>query len=449
MKVNRLERLTDLLRKNAVVSLIGNGGAAFLGLVTLALLARWLSKDEFGKWTLFLTSYTLFEAVRMGLLLNALIRYTAGLADEAHFRRWVGATWQIGIVFTLLISTIVGGLLLGFPALGRLISDSETALWFVAVAVVTLPANMSTWFLHAKSRFLPLQVIRVAVPLLFLLLFSWDWYKGAFTYSSLFRSYFIANGSVSVLVVVAGWSRWEDIRFGLKDQRRQLIAFGKFSIGTLLVANLLRSADVFLLSAFLGPSAVAFYAIPQRFIQLLDTPVRSIVVTDIPRLAELHQRQQTTLFADYFQKSAGRLWILLLPVSLVGFVLAEPLVTMLGGDQYRNGALILRLFMVQGALIPLERYSGIGLDAVGQPQANLIKVLIMLLVTVVGDLGALVLFQSVAAVAFVSILTFCAGLLAGFRFMEQYVPVSLAGAIQSGWKDLSRQFNQISHERSH
>ena len=449
MKPNRVTRVIDLLRKNAVVSLLGNGTAAFLGLVTLGLLARWLSRDEFGKWTIFLTSYTLFESVRMGLLLNALIRYTAGVTGETDFRRWVGATWQIGIAFTLLICLGFSALVFGFPTLGKLVSDSRTALWFSAVAIITLPANMSTWFLHARSRFIPLQVIRVAVPLLFLLLFSWDWYTGNFTYNGLFRNYFIANGTVSVLAVIAGWSRWEEIRFGLKAHRRQLIAFGRFSIGTLLIANLLRSADVFLVSAFLGPAAVAFYAIPQRFIQLLDTPVRSIVVTDIPRLAELHQRQQTLLFADYFQKSAGRLWLLLLPVSLAGFILAEPLITMLGGEQYRNGAFVLRLFMIQGALIPLERYSGIGLDAIGQPQANLVKVLIMLLVTIAGDLGALFFFQSVAAIAFVSILTFCVGLLAGFRFMEQYVPVTLTGAIQSGWKDLSKHVNQLAHERSH
>lgn len=444
MKQNRVRRLIGLLRKNAVVSLIGNGVGAFLGLVTLALLARWLPKEEFGKWTLFLTSYTLFDMVRMGLLLNALIRYTAGMISEEDFRRWVGATWQIGIAFTLLISGLLIGLVVGFPTLGRHLSDPKTVLWFVAVAVVTLPANLSTWFLHAKSRFLPLQVIRVSAALIFLCLFTWDRFTGSFTYNGLFQNYFIANGSVSVLVIIAGWSRWQDIRFGLNEQRRQLIAFGKYSIGTLLVANLLRSADVFLLSAFLGPAAVAFYAIPQRFIQLLETPVRSIVVTDIPRLAELHQRLQISLFVEYFQKSAGRLWVLLLPVSLAGFVFAEPLVTLLGGTQYRDGALILRLFMIQGALIPLERYSGIGLDAIGHPQANLIKVIIMLVVTVTGDVTALFLFKSVAAVALVSILTFCAGLFAGFWLMGRYVPVTLVGSIQLGWRDLSGRLNQLS-----
>lgn len=449
MNRNRVERLTRLLRKNAVVSLIGNGSGAFLGLITLALLARWLPKEDFGRWTLFLTSYTLFDSVRMGLLLNALIRYTAGRPSEADFRRWVGATWQIGLAFTGLLSLLVIGLVVGFPALGEQIGDPETAGWFVAVAIVTLPATMATWFLHAKSRFLPLQVIRVLTPLIFMLLFGWDWFNDSLTYKGLFWDYFMANASVSMLTLIAGWSRWPDVRFGLKAQRHQLLHFGKYSIGTLLVANLLRSADVFLLSAFLGPAAVAFYVIPQRFIQLLDTPVRSIVVTDIPRLAELHQSQQIGQFVQYFQKSAGRLWMLLLPVSLAGFVLAELLVTLLGGAQYRDGALILRLFMIQGALIPLERYSGIGLDAIGHPQANLMKVLLMLLVTLTGDVLVLFFFKSVAAVALISILTFCAGLFAGFWLMERYVPVTLVGAIQAGWRDLLGRFNQISHERSH
>ena len=445
MAKHHIERLSRFLRKNAVVSLIGNGAGALFGLITLALLARWLPKEDFGKWMLFLTGYTVFDTVRMGLLLNALIRHTAGVRSDADFRRWVGATWQIGLAFTLLIGGAVAGFVLGVPAVADKVFESDMAFWFGLLAVVTLPANMATWFLHARSRFLPVQVIRVATPLLFLLLFSWDWQRGLFSYEGLFLDYFIANGCVSLGTLLAGRSRLADIRYGLKTQRRPLIAFGKFSIGTLLIANLLRSADVFLLNAFMGPAAVAFYAIPQRFIQLLDTPVRSIVVTDIPRLAELHQRQRISEFVNYFQVSAGRLWVLLLPVSLLGFVFAEPLLTALGGAQYRDGALVLRLFMIQGALIPLERYSGIGLDTIGHPQANLLKVVLMLLVTLTGDTLALILFQSVAAVAFVSIVTFCVGLGAGFWLMSRYVPVSLAEAIGSGWRDVFGRLKRIAH----
>ena len=52
----------------------------------------------------------------------------------------------------------------------------------------------------------------------------------------------------------------------------KLVLFGRYNIFAFLGANLLKSSDTFLISAFLGDKALAIYLIPQRLWILGITP---------------------------------------------------------------------------------------------------------------------------------------------------------------------------------
>ncbi|CCH55977.1 polysaccharide biosynthesis protein [Fibrisoma limi BUZ 3] len=454
-----VKRLSQLLRSNAVISLMGNGASAVLGFVMLGVLTRIMPKDELGRWLLFLTYFTLFDVVRNGFVLNGFIRHAASEHTNAPvFRRWVGAAWQLSALLTGSIALFILGLAVFVPLIAQSglvpadwFSDSGTSSdgfgWFLTLMLVSMPASHSMWFWHAQSRFTPIQIIRPGIQALQLILIGIGWAKyGQLSSTWLYQSYALAYGSVSVGVVLFGGSRLRDVRRGTRTERRALFDFGKFSTGTLLLSNLLRSSSTFLISAFLGPAAVTVYTLPQRLLELVEMPTRSIVITAIPQLVALHQQQKVGRFADEFHRYAGQLWIALLPVAVGGFIFAEPLVTLLGGSGYEDSVLVLRFFMIYAALLPLERYSGVGLDALGLPNRNLQKVIIMLLVNVVGTVIALYLFKSVASVAFVSIATFLSGLLLGFRMMKPYAAVSLPTTIRVGWQQGSYLLNRVRHE---
>lgn len=454
---NILQRLGQLARRNAVVSLLGNGTSAALGLLSLGLLARLMTKEEFGRWTLFLAFFTLFDVVRNGFILNGLIRHTANSPnDETAFRRWVGAAWQLSTLLTGSVVVLLGLAIALLPQLVRLgwlpagsafITDTRTLSLFLLLAVVSMPASHSMWFWHARSRFLPIQLIRPGIQFLQLVLIGVGyWQFGKLTSQWLYASYALAYGSISVGTILVGGSRLRDFFKATAAERWALFQFGKFSTGTLLLSNLLRSSDTFLIAAWLGPAAVTIYTVPQRLLELVEMPTRSIVITAIPQLAALHQQQKLTRFADEFHRFAGQLWIALLPVALGGFIFAEPLVRLLGGNGFEDSVLVLRFFMIYASLVPLERYSGVGLDALGHPHRNLQKVILMLIVNVVGDILALYLFKSVASVAFVSIATFLVGLLLGFRMMKPYAAVSLLTAMRVGWQQGTLLVNRVRHE---
>jgi O-antigen/teichoic acid export membrane protein len=439
--------LAKLLKSNALVSLFGNGTSAVLGVLMLGLFARWLPKEVFGQWMLFLTSWTFFDSFRTGFLLNALIRHIAGIETESDFQKWAGAIWQLAVGFTLLVVTVLYAALVGVPSIARWLGTVESMYWFAVLAVVSLPHTIAGWLLQSRSQFLPVQWIRVLTQFFFLIFTAAAYFMHQpLDLLMICTFYVLSHALVSSWVLTMGWSKIKWMNQGTAHERRQLLQYGKYGTGVLIGMNMLRTADIFILGSFIGPAAVASYTIPQRFIQLLEMPVRSIVITSAPRLAELHQRHHTRALVDYFHRSAGRLWFMLLPVAVVGFVFAGPLLGFLGGSQYTESAIIMRIFMLQGLLIPLERYSGVSLDAIGFPKGNLIKVLIMMGVSIAGNLLAVLVFQSVVMAAVTSSITFLVGLILGFVFMKQRIPVSMQESLAAGWQELRSILNQLKND---
>jgi O-antigen/teichoic acid export membrane protein len=447
MTVRTLQETTyRLLRTNAFVSLLGNGLSAILGLVTLAVLARVCTKEEFGKWILFLTVYSLADTLRSGLILNALIRHLAAETSPTMIRRWAGAAWQLsgaflGVMTVLIFSIVIGARLLGYgeqwPAL---------AGWIVGLSVAALPVNLSGWLLQARSRFRAMQSIRVGVQVLFLAFIGLGHYTHLANSTYLFATYTLTHLLIGLAVLAAGWAQGNTLLAGTVQERRSLLNFGRYTMGTLLVSNLLRTSDRLLLGALLGPESVVIYTLPQRLVELVEMPIRSIVITDMPRLAQYYANRSSTAWATFFNQQAGRLWIALLPLCLIGFLAAQPLVHLMGGDGYGDSADVLRFFMIYALVLPLDRYAGVGLDVVNKPQQNLLKVICMLAVNLIGDVVAILVFKSVVGVAFVSVGTFLVGLLLGFRLLRAHVPVSLLGSVQAGFATVYQFLKHVRHE---
>ena len=430
--------LLSISQRPAFMSLAGNGVSALLGLLTVGVLARWMDTDGFGRWVIFQTVLGFFDTFRTGFLLNGLICYAAAASPDG-FRRWAGAAWQLSLALTVVVGA--GFVIFAYVA-GELNHNNDlisSAWWLLLNATVGLPGAVATWLLHTKSRFKTLQFLRPTNQLLFIGFIGYGYLTHSLTDVYLYKTFALANGSLSLLTILMGWSELKTVLGNPTDERRQLIGFGRFAMPTLLFSHLLRSSDTLLIGALLGPASVARYAVPQRLIELLEMPVRSVVVTAMPRLAQLNQQKKYTEWASVFHRGAGQLWVALVPVAIICFVFAEPLVVLLGGEKRADSAILLRCFMVYAAFIPLERYSGVGLDAIGQPGRNLQKVILMLIVNVVGDLIAIYVFHSPVAVALISVGTFGTGLLMGYRWLGQYVPVSLGAVFRSAYAEI-RQF---------
>jgi O-antigen/teichoic acid export membrane protein len=423
--------LLKLIKSHNFLSLLGNGSAAVLGFINFAILARTLDKAGLGNWMIFMTLATIFELLRTGFLHTPLIKFVSGKSEEES-RVVTGTSWLFGIMLTLSIGLVSYS---GYLFAGIYIENQGFLLflkWMWLLSILSLPFNYAMWNLQTDLRFDKLLYVRLISLVSFLLLLLLNLLLNyGITY--ILYAYLFSTLLTSVISIIIGWSRINTMLHASKARMKELFDFGKYSMGTMIGANLLRSSDTLLIGIFLGPQAVALYSVPQKLFEVIEIPLRSFVATALPNLSRLVNDNDMPGLRDLYEKNAGSITFLLLPLVLVCFVFAEPMVVLLGGYQYLESANILRIFAVFAAIMPLDRYSGITLDVINKPKMNFRKVMVMLIVNVIGDLLVIKTWGLLWPVAVVSVFTFSSGLVYGNFLLKRYLDFSVKNVLISGY----------------
>lgn len=401
-----------------------------IALVTFSLLARALTKEDFGHWAFFLAVYGLLEMALSGLVRTPMIRMAANTEDYSY-NEVLASAWDIVIKTAVPIGVFVG--------LGFFIASWETgdevyfhfAYWFPLYFFLTLPQLIGMWNANALMRFQRVLVIRATSVSLFLAGVLYV-YLTEGDLELIFWFYLIATAGSSALVLGFGWASIKCYFRYKKTYRKEILNFGKYSMGTTISSSLLVNSDSFIIMYFLGPTALALYEIPKRISGLYDIPLRSVLQLSYPHLSKRVGRADNADFRTEFERILGFTFLMLLPLGIIIFVFAEYFVTLLGGADYSSSGNILRVFAIFLMLSPLDRFSGLVLDVLNRPNVNFNKVLVMLLVNVIGDFLAIHLGFGLVGVASVTTATVTAGIVYGFYMHRGAVPFRPAKLVKEG-----------------
>lgn len=436
-----MRAITNIIKGKSFASLAGNGIGALLGLVTFALLARILNKADFGMWILFLTIYGLFDTLRIGMILNALVKNLAKCTSPEEEHETIGSAMYITSIITAIFLVIILATYIICYQFNFLTNYIGYFKWYAIIALLTLPNNFATWVLNAKLNIISMSLIRAFTQILFIIgiLFI---VKESNNIESLFISYGISHLIISIFCILFGISGIQYVFKNTKKIVKNIFDFGKYSMGTLLGANLLRSSDTFIINNLLGSVLVAIYNVPMRIIELVEMPLRSFAITALPQFAHLFASGKKQILKSEFERRSGAIFFILLPLSIFCLIFAESMVVWLGGAKYEDSAILLRLFAIYTAILPLDKFSGILLDVIDKPQINFLKVTLMLTVNVVGDIIAISYFGTLQSVAIVSSLTFLTGFLFGFFMIKKHIDISLTNVFVYGFNDV---FSKTKH----
>ncbi len=399
--------LVKIFKNSNFLSLANNGSIAVFGFFSFIVLTRSLPTDEFGEWVLFITTLNFIDMIRFGITRTAIVRFLSG-ADETEGKQLIGSNYLINLSSTLFLVIIVALINIYFS---NSIQNSGFSLffnWFPLIAIINLPFNNSLSVLHAKMRFdkiLLLRIINVGSFLLFLVV---NYYVLHYGIMVIMWAYIISN---LISSTISSFLNWDGILYIFKAKmqtNRLILNFGKYTSGTLIGSNLLKSADTFIigLSPFLGVTGVALYSIPLKLTEIIEIPVRSFAMTAFPQMSKASIAGKKDLVRKLYYQNAGGLTFLLIPIMAFSFYFAEEFVTIIGGSEYRETASVFRIFCIYGLLLPLDRFTGITLDSINMPKQNFIKVIYMAVSNIIGD--AIVVFgfyYIVLAVSVVSLLT--------------------------------------------
>ena len=380
--------LKKLLSSNNFLSLANNGLVAVFAFLSFILLVRMVPQETFGEWILFITASNFLDMLRFGITRTAIIRFLSG-ANENEEKKLIGSNNFINLISTAGLAFITFIIYITYR---DSLKDSGFLMffqWYPVLAFFTLTFNNAQSILQAQMKFdkmLWLRMINVGSFMIFLLVNLYF----AFDIQIILLVYLITNFVSSLF---ASFNNWDGIKYTFLFDRktnRTVLDFGKYTTGTLIGSNLLKSSDTFIigLSPFLGTLGVALYSIPLKLTEIIEIPLRSFTATAFPEMSRASLAKNYDEVKSVFYKNAGGMTLLMIPVMVVSFVFAEEFVTILGGKDYAITANIFRMFCIYGMLLPFDRFIGVGLDSINQPNRNFMKVVVMASANIIGDLIA-------------------------------------------------------------
>ena len=434
--------IKKIIKEKNFLALANNGAIAVIGFLNFALLARTYTPDIFSEWVLFVSSSVFLEMFRFGLTRTALVRFLSG-ANKTEAKELQGSNYVIGIILSAFIATV---LLSIYALFQEPIDGAGYRLFFMyypILAITNLPFHNTTTINDARQDFLKTLIIRLSFFGSFFILVTTNYFfKLEIDISLLTFIYVLMVGGVSLVCVVFNLDGSHYIFKATKKSIKTLLNFGKFTTLSLIGTNLLRSADTLIISISpLGPEAVALYAIPMKLTEMLQIPLRSFASTAFPKMARASIKQETEKIRQLFYEYAGAVTYLFIPLSLFGFLMAKYLVLILGGDQYisvsassgMDAVILMQIFAVYGLFLPIDRFTGVGLDSINRPKQNFYKVVVMVAANIIGDLIAVFVFQSLALVAVATIVFTIVGVIVGIYFFDREINISFRKIFTEGW----------------
>ncbi|MBN8836454.1 MAG: oligosaccharide flippase family protein [Sphingobacteriia bacterium] len=432
-------QLIQKLKNKHFLSLAGNGSMAVLAMLTVALLYRNLPVNSMGAWVFFQTVFVLLDTFRTGFLQVALIKFYTG-TSEPKSSQVLGSVWFLALMITLVLLLVN----IAFLPFMHFIKSEGVAVciqWFGITFLATLPNAIASWILQSDMRFDRLLLLRVITQGSFITMIIALIFSNNINLNTVLLTNFISNALVSLYCLLAGWSRLKTFSKRTKETILEIFHFGKYSVGTSISTNLLRSSDSFIIMFMLGaagPAALAMYNIPMRLMEIIEIPLRSFLATGMPSLSQAFNKNNKQEVAFILQKYAGMLTLVLIPVSILAIALADVAIMLIGGGKYTGtyAVSVYRIFMSFACFYPIDRFIGVTLDIIHQPRINFYKVLVMLATNIIFDFSGLYLFGNVNGVALATLFTFISGVLFGYYWLKKYLDFSIRGIFKTGYIEL-------------
>jgi O-antigen/teichoic acid export membrane protein len=424
----------DLLKKlinKHTLSLASNAVMPLVGMVTVSLLARNLSEADFGNWILFLITFTLANFFRSGFLQTSLVKFYSGASKERALNV-VGSAWYLGFALTFFLGLVS---FLAYLFYHGNHSSVVIIKWFGIIFISTLPSSIALWVLQAEERFDRIFLLQIIgqgsffISVIILIIFHLTHFQ------IVIYAYCLCAIFTSLFSMVSGWAKIISISSNSWACIKELINFGKYSVGTSISSYLLRGSDTFIIKYMLvNPALVGIYYLPQRLMEVIEIPLRSFIATALPAMSAAVYRDDKRHMTYIMKKYAGILTVLLIPVSIAAFISADLIINIIGGQKFvtTDAANVFRIFMCFAILLPVDRFFGITLDILNKPHLNMIKVMLMLVMNVAGDFIGIYMTHNLYGVALSSIFTFLVGIIYGYLMLKKLLNFTIADIFKLG-----------------
>jgi O-antigen/teichoic acid export membrane protein len=421
-------------------SLAGNMTISLLSFVIMAILYRKLpNKTDIGIWVLFQTVSGLVDTIRTGFLTTAAIRFYAGASKE-RAAEVTGSTWFLATVITGIVLLVN---LVAFFFLG-LITDVSIVFiikWLGLGFILSLPVIVANCTLQGEDRFDRLLYMRAINQGSFLLFIVVLVVFNALNLNNLVYCFLGSSLLTSLFIMLKGWTNLHAWKKRTGSAIKELYQFGRYSVGTTISSNLLRSSDIFLIKLLFpkgeSEALIGIYRLGLLSLEIVEIPLRSFIATAMTSLSAAENQQKKEQFIFLMKKYTGMLAMLIIPAIIAAWLFADAAVYVMAGKKYAGTAAanIIRIFMTFAILFPFDRFFALSLDVLKQPRINYYKVLLMLAVNVAGDIIGYYATRSIYGIAVATLLPTLVGTWLGYYFLQKHFRFTIPEIITIGYTE--------------
>lgn len=447
--------ISKYIRNQSYYVIIGNLLAAGFSMFSFIILTRTLTSIQFGEFETFMALIMLFEMIRRGLANNAIVRFINSNPDNKR-KEIIGSSWAIALCLNVAFTILIYGV---YYLFSEQIIKSGFELFFIYYPIfmwIVSPTNMAKSVSQARQHFKILTAINIFVPIILFVFYV----VGLFNTVGLM---YVIYGNIifrfllSIIVQFTYGSFVSHIKYASWLMIKDLMSFGKFSILSDLGANLLKSSDKILIQYFLGTASVALWSVPLKMTEVIDNPLRSSSSTSFPKMTKMYNDNNIKDLASYVQDMIAKFLLFSIPIAAICIIFPWFFIDILGGKNYENSYVILQIFAIYFILLPFDRFIGTTLSAVNKPQFDTIKVSVMAITNIIGDIVVLIIFKELWPVAIVTLLNISIGIIVGLFLVKKHVPsfsitkiftISICKVFKLTFNNIKHKINEFSIKKS-
>jgi O-antigen/teichoic acid export membrane protein len=397
---------------NTAVQLAGKGVVLALGLVSIAVLTRYLGPGDYGRYTLALMYMQLFGVLADVGLFTTVVREIS--KNPSRTEQLVGNTLTLRLLLSLAVIALAAAVSLVLPY------DREVRVAIVLAGGPLLFGMLATTFeavLQSRlrmSRAVIADVAGRAVALgLTVLVAALD--LGFYPVLGA-----AAGGALATLVVI--WlltRRVTTVRFRVEPAVWRALLVSALPLGLALAINAVYfRADTLIISLYEPYAQVGLYTLAYRVLELTLVLGTILLNTTSPLLSEAVARDEPRA-RRMIELSTDAFVILGVPLIVGGLLLAPEVIELAGGEEFGGAAEPLRILLAAGALAWVNGVFGYALIA-KERQASALWLNLSALVFNIGLNFLLVPLYGIVAAAVVTLASELLILAGSYPLMKRY-----------------------------
>lgn len=395
---------------------------AVFGFALLYVLFHFSSKEEAGRYLLFVSAISLADMLMHGFLQTPIIRLVSINGKENAMSK----SLSTNIVFFASILWLIVCILIGSLSLFVHSAFMNDLHWYPVLGLLMIGYNVGWWLNHAHSDFRAILIQRLIYCAAVAIVLCY-YFLNKHQLSTIDVIYAQIIGYISSVIYILFFKSHLKLKYSHLSlyQLKYYFNYGKYTAGSMIMGSLLRNADIFMIAATLGEGMVAVYSAAQKTVEIFEVALRGLAAHSLPAFCQLANKPKELL--SKFRHTSVKLILAFLPFALLFFVFSKQIIHLVSGSlEYSQASIVLKIFMLYVIFLVVDRLTGITLEAFGMAKENFIKMIGLLVVNILGNAIALYYFESIAAVAVVSILATITGIIIGWNFLLKKTEISLS-----------------------